>query len=197
MTHFDLSTLNSLALHVPANAQNIPCTSEAATYTSWIELTKLANNLNESDGTSHDTTTLERLQTLIPSIKQEPATAPREKTPKKKAVQLHCHPPQTLARQATRTTRVTHNTRTLQLRSKARRVRRNLKGRNGEVPIGIRPPFYHPPSVSGVVGTLDPAGRRVLLIPRRPAPETLALQRRWRRSPKRAVGALGRWPAAK
>jgi hypothetical protein len=28
--------------------------------------------------------------------------------------------------------------------------------------------------VSGVVGTLDPAGRRLLLIPRRPAPETLA-----------------------
>jgi len=28
--------------------------------------------------------------------------------------------------------------------------------------------------VSGVVRTLDPAGRRLLLIPRRPAPETLA-----------------------
>lgn len=28
--------------------------------------------------------------------------------------------------------------------------------------------------MSGVVGTLDPAGRRLLLIPRRPAPETLA-----------------------
>lgn len=28
--------------------------------------------------------------------------------------------------------------------------------------------------MSGIVGTLDPAGRRLLLIPRRPAPETLA-----------------------
>ena len=43
-----------------------------------------------------------------------------------------------------------------------------------KVPRGIRPPFYHPPSVCRVVGTLDPAGRRLLLIPRRPAPETLA-----------------------
>lgn len=49
-----------------------------------------------------------------------------------------------------------------------------VKEGNAEVPRGIRPPFYHPPSVSGVVGTLDPAGRRLLLIPRRPAPETLA-----------------------
>jgi hypothetical protein len=41
----------------------------------------------------------------------------------------------------------------------------------------IRPRFYRPPSVSGVVGTLDPAGRQLLLIPRRAAPEPYLPQR--------------------
>jgi hypothetical protein len=42
----------------------------------------------------------------------------------------------------------------------------------------IRPRFYCPPSVSGVVGTLDPAGWQLLLIPRRAAPEPYLPQRR-------------------
>ena len=39
--------------------------------------------------------------------------------------------------------------------------------------------------MSGVVRTLDPAGRRLLLIPRRPAPETLAPAAAAEANPKR------------
>jgi hypothetical protein len=75
--------------------------------------------------------------------------------------------------------------RTLRHRSEARRVKKKNIRRNGDVPRGIRSPFYHPPSVSGVVGTLDPAVRQLLHIPRLPTPETLAPAAATEANPKR------------